>query len=206
MSERVVKIGDDERGGWSSDRPRREGAPARPVDISTRCRVLKISDRLRYTPGSLVVVVSASEQDRERFVDRVFEEKNAILSPVRVRALLAQKVAPEELEERTQQLLDAAIAKRIGNGDSVVVPVEGLDGADRERLARVAHARRRPRHVIFLDTGGSDEERPLLNELRNRLESGDLGAEGFQTALRLSSGALADVKRIVFRQPPRDDD
>lgn len=206
MSERVVKIGDDERGGWSSDRPRREGAPARPVDISTRCRVLKISDRLRYTPGSLVVVVSASEQDRERFVDRVFEEKNAILSPVRVRALLAQKVAPEELEERTGQLLDAAIAKRIGNGDSVVVPVEGLDGADRERLARVAHARRRPRHVIFLDTGGSDEERPLLNELRNRLESGDLGAEGFQTALRLSSGALSDVKRIVFRQPPRDDD
>src|SRR4051812_36860225 len=36
---RSVKISDDERGGWSSDRPRREGGPARPVDISTRCRV-----------------------------------------------------------------------------------------------------------------------------------------------------------------------
>jgi predicted kinase len=206
VSERIVKIGDDERGGWSSDRPRRDGAAARPVDISTRCRVLKVSDRMRYTPGSLVVIVSASQQDRERFVERVFEEKNAVLSPVRVRALLAQKVGADELEERTQQLLDAAIAKRIANGDSVVVPVEGLDGADRERLARVAHAKRRPRHVIFLDTGGSEEERPVLNELRNRLESGDLGAEGFQTALRLSPGALADVKRIVFRQPPRDDD
>lgn len=206
MSERIVKIGDDERGGWSSDRPRRDGAAARPVDISTRCRVLKVSDRMRYTPGSLVVIVSASQQDRERFVERVFEEKNAVLSPVRVRALLAQKVGADELEERTQQLLDAAIAKRIANGDSVVVPVEGLEGADRERLARVAHAKRRPRHVIFLDTGGSEEERPVLNELRNRLESGDLGAEGFQTALRLSPGALADVKRIVFRQPPRDDD
>lgn len=206
MSERIVKIGDDERGGWSSDRPRRDGAAARPVDISTRCRVLKVSDRMRYTPGSLVVIVSASQQDRERFVERVFEEKNAVLSPVRVRALLAQKVGADELEERTQQLLDAAIAKRIANGDSVVVPVEGLESADRERLARVAHAKRRPRHVIFLDTGGSEEERPVLNELRNRLESGDLGAEGFQTALRLSPGALADVKRIVFRQPPRDDD
>lgn len=205
-SQRSVKIGDDERGGWSSDRPRRDGAERRPVDISTRCRVLKLSDRMRYTPGSLVVVVSASEQDRERFVDRVFEEKGAILSPVRVRKLLAQKVGADELEERTTQLLDAAVAKRLGNGDSVVVPVEGLDAADRERFTRMAHAKRRPRHVIFLDTGADEEERPLMNELRNRLESGDLGSEGFQTALRLSSGALSDVKRIVFRQPPRDDD
>lgn len=207
MSQRSVKIGDDERGGWSSDRPRRDGGERRPADISTRCRVLKLSDRMRYTPGSIVVVVSASEADRERFVDRVFEEKNAILSPVRVRKLLAQKVGAEELEERTAQLLEAAVAKRLGNGDSVVVPVEGLDAEGRERLARMAHARRRPRHVIFLDTGtDDDEERAQLNELRNRLEAGDLGAEGFQTALRLSSGALADVKRIVFRQPPRDDD
>jgi predicted kinase len=206
VSERSVKIGDDERGGWSSDRPRRDGAKERPIDISTRCRVLKISDRLRYTPGSLVVIVSASQADREAFVDRVFEEKNAVLSPVRVRALLAQKLSGDELEERTQQLLDATIAKRITNGDSVVVPIEGLEAADRERLARVAHAKRRPRHIIFLDTGGSDEQRPALNELRNRLEGGDLGSEGFQTALRLSSGAVGDVKRIVFRQLPRDDD
>jgi len=204
--QRSVKIGDDERGGWSSDRPRRDGADKRPVDISTRCRVLKVSDRMRYTPGSLVVVVSASESDREKFVERVFEERGAILSPVRVRKLLAEKVAPEELEERTQQLLDAAIAKRIANGDSVVVPIEGLEGADREHLARVAHARRRPRHVVFLDTGADEELRPALNALRTRLESGELGQEGFQTALRLSSGAVSDVKRIVFRQPPRDDD
>ncbi len=207
MSERTVKIGDDERGGWSSDRPRRDGAAARPVDISTRCRVLKVSDRLRYSPGSLVVVVSPSEKERERFVERVFEERNAVLSPVRVRGLLAQKVGADELEDRTKQLLDAAIAKRIGNGDSVVVPIAGLESADREALARVAHARRRPRHVVFLDLPAEDDEqRAQLNELRTRLESGGLGAEGFQTALRLSAGALADVKRIVFRQPPRDDD
>jgi hypothetical protein len=207
VSERTVKIGDDERGGWSSDRPRRDGAPARPVDISTRCRVLKVSDRLRYSPGSLVVVVSPSEKERERFVERVFEDRGAVLSPVRIRGLLAQKVGADELDARTKQLLDATIAKRIANGDSVVVPLAGLDSADREALARVAHARRRPRHVIFLDLPAEDDEqRAELNELRTRLESGALGAEGFQTALRLSGGALADVKRIVFRQPPRDDD
>ncbi len=212
MSEtRSVKIGDDERGGWSSDRPRRDGTPSggggRPVDISTRQRVLKVTDRLRYTPGSLVVVISASEKDRESFVDRVFiEDKNAILSTVRIRKLLEQKFSGEELEAKTRQLWEATIVKRLGNGDQVIVPIEGLDGADREALNRLAHAKRRPRHAIFLDTGGSDEERPALNELRNRLEGGDLGQEGFQTALRLSAGALHDLKRIVFRTPQRDDD
>jgi predicted kinase len=207
VSERSVKIGDDERGGWSSDRPRRDGAAARPVDISTRCRVLKVSDRMRYSPGSLVVVVSPSAKERERFVERVFEDRNAVLSPARVRTLLASKVGADELEERTKQLLDAAITKRIANGDSVVVPVEGLESEDREQLARIAHAKRRPRHVVFLDLPAEDDEqRAQLNELRTRLETGGLGAEGFQTALRLSGGALADVKRIVFRQPPRDDD
>jgi predicted kinase len=207
VSERSVKIGDDERSGWSSDRPRRDGAAPRPVDISTRCRVLKVSDRLRYSPGSLVVVVSPSAKERERFVERVFEERNAVLSAARVRTLLAQKVGADELEERTGQLLDAAIAKRIANGDSVVVPVEGLESEDRERLARIAHAKRRPRHIIFLDLPAEDDEqRAQLNDLRTRLETGGLGAEGFQTALRLSPGALADVTRVVFRQPPRDDD
>src|SRR5436190_16682352 len=79
---RSVKIGADERTGWSSDRPRgRDGQdrPARPIDISTRCRTLKPSDRMRYSPGSLVVVVSASPADRDRFVDRAVEERGAVL-------------------------------------------------------------------------------------------------------------------------------
>ena len=60
-SARSVKIADDERGGWSSDRPRPGNRPERPADLSTRCRVLKPADRLRYSPGSLVMVVSGSE-------------------------------------------------------------------------------------------------------------------------------------------------
>lgn len=205
MSEqRSVKISDDERGGWSSDRPR-PGAP-RPVDISTRCRVLRASDRLRYSPGSLVVVISPSAEEREKFVARVFQdEKGTVFSPVTIRRMLAGKVADDAIAATAAQLIEATVTKRIDAGDSVVVPVEGLESPDREKLTRIAHAKRRPRHLIFLDTAVPDEERAAVNELRTRLDAGDLGAEGFQTALRLSTGALGEVKRILFRSAPKDD-
>src|SRR5690349_11583874 len=70
---RSVKFSDDERGGWSSDRPRRDGAAQRPADVSTRCRTLTPSDRLRYSPGSLVLIVSPSAGERDRFAGRVLE-------------------------------------------------------------------------------------------------------------------------------------
>ena len=48
---RSVRIGSDERTGWSSDRPRRDGAPPpRGPRVSVRCRVLPPTDRQRYTP------------------------------------------------------------------------------------------------------------------------------------------------------------
>ena len=56
---RSVKIGDTERSGWSSERPRRPGEserPPRPADVSVRGRVLAPSDWLRYQPGSLLLV------------------------------------------------------------------------------------------------------------------------------------------------------
>src|SRR5918998_5351839 len=92
-SSRSVKIDQDERGGWSSDRPRREGGPPRQADISVRSRVLRPADRMRYSPGSLVVVVSGSADDRDRFIGRVFEDRGAVLTLDRVRALLAGRVA-----------------------------------------------------------------------------------------------------------------
>ena len=92
-SSRSVKISNDERGAWSSDRPRREGdGPPRPRDLTTRCRVLSPSDRMRYSPGSLVVVVSPSADLRDRFTERVFEEKGVVLSPQAVRKLIAGRV------------------------------------------------------------------------------------------------------------------
>jgi predicted kinase len=206
-SSRSVKISDDERGGWSSDRPRRQG-PDRPPDISVRCRVLAPSDRLRYSPGSLVVIVSASAADRDRFAERVLEDRGALLSLDKVRGLLAGKVAADELEERAVQILDAAIAKRLGARESVVLAVDGLSAASREPYVRMAAQLKRPRHVILVESARdavAEEDRATLNELRRALDAGELGAEGFQTALRLGGGSVSELKRIVFRPPPSED-
>jgi len=205
---RSVKFSDDERGGWSSDRPRREGAAQRPVDVSTRCRTLTPSDRLRYSPGSLLLIVSPSAAERDRFAARVLEDRNAYLSLDKVRALLAGRVPAEQVEERALQLLDTAVGRRLEAGESVVIGADGLGPEQRERYIRMAHAVRRPRHVILLEAGRDDADedaRTALDELRRALVAGELGNEGIQTALRLSGGTVSEVKRIVFRPPPRDE-
>jgi hypothetical protein len=207
-SSRSVKIGADERTGWSSERPRRDGAPPRPVDVSVRCRVLTPSDRLRYSPGSLVLIVGPAAADAERFADRVIEERGAVLSLKRVRDLLAGRVEAEEMDDRSAQLLGAAVLKRLQAKNSTVVPLEGFDAAERDKFVRMAHAVGRPRHVVLLEAPRdqvTDEERPALDELRRVLDAGELGQEGFQTALRLGGNALSELKRIVFAPAPRDD-
>ena len=205
---RSVKIGADERTGWSSERPKRAGGPDRPPDISVRCKVLRPAEALRYSPGSLLLIASASEEDREALADRVIEQQGALLSTAKVRELLAGRVSDEEMEARAAQLLDAAVSKRLGANDSTVVVTSGLDPAERERLARLAAAAKRPRHLILVETARgkvSEDDLAPLNELRRRLDAGELGAEGFDTALRLGGDSIAELKRIVFRPPPRDD-
>jgi hypothetical protein len=205
---RSVKISSDERTGWSSERPRGEGAPPRPVDVSVRSRVLTPSDRLRYSPGSLVVIVGAEASQPARFAERVVEERSATLAPARVRELLAGRVPESELEERGAELLTSAVQKRLQSGQSVVLPLEGFDASERERYVRLAHGLRRPRHLILLEASRDkvrDDERSALDELRRSLDAGELGREGFQTTLRLGGQALTELKRIVFQPPPRDD-
>jgi hypothetical protein len=207
-SARSVRIGDDERGGWSSDRPRRDGAPPRPADISVRCRVLRPSDRLRYSPGSLVIVVSASATERDAFLDRLIPDRASLFSLGKVRGLLAGRVPEEEVEERAAELLGAAVAKRLEASETVVLAPEGLEPADRERYVRMAATAKRPRHLILIETSRdqvSDDDARALNELRRALDAGELGSEGIQTALRLGGGSAGEVKRIVFAPPPRDD-
>jgi predicted kinase len=205
---RSVRFSDDERGAWSSDRPRREGAAQRPVDVSTRCRILSPSDRLRYSPGSLLLLVAPSATERDRFAVRVLEDRNAYLSLDKVRALLRGRVPAEQAEERAVELLNTAVRKRIEAGETVVLGADGLAAEVREPYVRMAHAARRPRHVILLEAGrdeASEEARAALDELRRALVAGELGNEGIQTALRLSGGTVAEVKKIVFRPPPRDE-
>jgi hypothetical protein len=207
-STRSVKIPPDERGGWSSERPRRDGAPPRPVDVSARCQVLAPSDRLRYTPGSLLLIVSADAAEAARLSERVLEERGAALSLAKIRALLAGRVGTQELQARAQELLDATVAKRLSAGQTVVIVVEGLGAERREGYVRLAHGLHRARHLILLETPRDqvpEEERATLNELRRALDAGELGLEGFQTALRLGGAAIGELQRIVFRRPPRED-
>jgi len=203
---RSVKIGQDERGGWSSDRPRPGGA--RPANISTRCRLLSPTDRLRYSPGSLVVVVSPSASVRDRFVERLIEDRSSLLALAKVRALVAGRVPDEVVDERAAELLTATVQKRLASSDTVVIPVETLDPAEREPFVRAAAAAKRPRHIILVEPPKDavpEEDRAALNELRRALDAGELGEEGFQTALRLGGGSVDELKRILFRPPPKDD-
>src|SRR5689334_25369897 len=97
--QRSVKIGDDERLGWSSERPRRDGGrPERPADISTRNRVLKPSEEILYSPGSLVVIASSAPDQADAFVNRLVQTKGALFSMNKVRGLLEGRVGEAELE------------------------------------------------------------------------------------------------------------
>lgn len=204
-SSRSVKISDDERGGWSSDRPRRDGAPPRPADLTVRCRVLPTTDHMRYTPGSLVLVISASKIERDRFTDRLIEDKNSVLSRDKVRALLAGRVADDQVEEKSEELLIAAIRRRLTAGDTTVIGLDTLGPEEREPILRMATELKRPRHAIFLDTKVGEDERAEHDALRKAVDAGDLGAEGVQTAMRLGGSAITDLRIIVFRRAPKQD-
>ena len=205
---RSVKIGADERTGWSSERPRRDGAPPRPPDLTVRSRVLTPSDHLRYSPGSMLVIVCPIPAERDRFAERMIPNRASLLSLGKVRALLAGRVSEEDIESRASDVLDAAVLKRLQANETVVIAAEGTGAEEREHYARMAAAAKRSRHLVLLEVARDDvpeEDRAPLNELRRRLDAGELGAEGFQTAMRIGGQSVSELKRIVFEYPPRDD-
>ena len=204
---RSVRISEDERGGWSSDRPRKPGTPPREPDVSVRGRVLKPTDLLRYSPGSLLIIASASPAMRERFADRLIEQKGALFSLQKVRDLIAGRVPEDQMDEKAVELLDAAVAKRLDAGETVVVTA-GVSPEERERHVRVAARNRRPRHLILLEAPKdevSEDDRAPLNDLRRRIDAGELGSDGFHSSLRLGGDAPSELKRLVFRPEPRDE-
>jgi len=173
-----------------------------------RCRVLSPSDQLRYSPGSLLVIVCASSSERERFAQRLVENRASLLSLDKVRGLLAGRVPEQEIEARGAELLGAALQKRLEANEDVVVCADGLGADERERYVRLAARHKRPRHLILVEAGRDqvdEEQRAPLNDLRRRLDAGELGAEGFQTALRLGGKSVSELKRIVFRSLSRDE-
>ncbi len=145
---------------------------------------------------------------RDQFTARVFEDKGLVLSPSALRRLITGRVPDDQVEAKASELLTATVAKRLDAGDSVVVAVEGLSAEERDPFVRAASALRRPRHLILLEAGRDDvaeEDRAALNELRRALDAGEVGSEGFQTAMRLGGGTIAELKRIVFRPAPKED-
>jgi hypothetical protein len=208
---RSVKIGENERSGWSSERPRKPGEAERPprqADVSVRGRVLAPSDSLRYSPGSLLLIACADPAMRDAFAARVIADAGALLSLGKVRGLLAGRVGDDVIDEKTQALLDGATKKRLAEGHTVVIALEGLDAAEREHYVRMAHAFNRPRHLVLVEAGKdkvAEEDRAALGELRTTLDAGGLGQEGFVTSLRLGGATVSELKRIVFAPPPRDD-
>ena len=209
---RNVKIGDNERGGWSSDRPRRPGEPERPPrkqDVSVRGRVLGPTDRMRYSPGSLLLIACADRTLRDRFVARVIDEQSAVLSLDKVRALLAGKVAEDELDAKAQR---AARRRR----------VQALHGRpDRRDPARDA---RRPRsasatcasppptgaRAISCSWRPARTTSPTPTASRSascapRSTGASSAQEGFMTSLRLGGRMVEELKKIIFAPPPADD-
>jgi hypothetical protein len=156
----------------------------------------------------LLLIVGAAASEPERFAERVVEERSAVLTLAKVHALLEGRVAAEEMAARSRELLEAAILKRLKAGQSVVVAIRGFDASERDRLVRLAHGERRPRHLVLIETSRDqvlEDEGPGLDQLRRALDAGELGSEGFQTVLRLGGSGLTELKRIVFQRPPRDD-
>lgn len=156
----------------------------------------------------MLVVVGAKASRPDQFLERTLEERGLAFSLAKVRALLAGRVPDDEIEARAGELLDAAVLKRLKSSQTVVVATESLDVAERRHYVQLAHNQRGPRHLLLIETPRDqvlDDERPQLDELRRTLDAGELGAEGFHTALRLAGSALAELKRIVFRPAPRED-
>jgi len=206
---RSVKIGDDERTGYSSDRPRRGGGPARPPDLRVNTRVLAPADRLRYSPGSLLIVCCASSQELEAFLERLIDDRASVLTRSRVLKLLAGRVPEEAIEQRADELLRLTAGKRMEARQTVVLGLVDMSAATREPFLAKASELHRPRHLILLEVSREqvdEDTRGPLNELRRALDAGELGAEGIQTALRLGGGTAEEVKRIIFRPPSREED
>ena len=138
---RSVKIGEDERTGWSSDRPRRDGAPPRPANLTVHCRVLRPADRLRYSPGSLLIVACADPAERDAFLERLDRGALGAALAGQGRRRCSRAASPRRSSPSgPRELLAAAVAKRLENRQTVVLAAEGFEPEEREPFVRVAAA------------------------------------------------------------------
>src|SRR3954468_17533067 len=158
---RSVKIGADERTGWSSERPQRgRTGPGRPPRPAGRALTVAASDTLTFPSGSLVVFTGADAVTVHRLVARLLP-RPALISYDPMARAVAEKVAPEQVGEVTLRLVRKRVAERQAEGQATVIETGDLSTELRTALAALAD-RRAGAHLVVLDSGRKavdDDER-----------------------------------------------
>lgn len=201
---RSVKIGADERTGWSSERPQRKSSgPGRPPKPAGRALNVKASDTLSFPNASLVVFTGADPITVHRLVARMLP-KPALVSYDALARAVAEKVPAEQVQEVTLRLIGKRVAERRAEGQATVVEIGDLSAEPRTALAAFAD-RRAGAHLVVLDSGrqavGDDERFEALRTVVTGARSGEIGSEGFSTTMVLGRVDLDKVTGIEFVAP-----
>jgi hypothetical protein len=200
---RSVKIGADERTGWSSERPERKSSgPGRPPRPAGRALNVAASDTLSFPAGSLVVFTGADVVTIHRLVARMLP-RPALVSYDPLARAVAEKVPAEQVEEVTLRLVSKRVAERQAEGQATVIATSDLSAELRRKLAALAE-RRAGSHLVVLDSGrkavDDDERFEELRAVVTGARSGEIGSEGFSTAMVLGRVDLDKVTGIEFVQ------
>jgi hypothetical protein len=206
-SVRSVKIGADEKSGWSSDRPQRTTAAGggRPPRPSGRAMVLSASDQLSFPNGSLVLFTGADPVVLHRLVGRLLPRPTVLSYDPLARAVAA-KVPAEKVAAMTLQMVSKAVRERLAEGLPMVIETTDLSSELRTGLAALAGPPAGS-HLVVLDSGRKavpDEERfEALRTLATQARSGEIGSEGFSTVVVLGRSDLDTVTEVEFTQRKR---
>jgi hypothetical protein len=205
---RSVKIGADERTGWSSERPERKSSgPGRPPRPAGRALNVAASDTLSFPNGSLVVFTGADIVTVHRLLARMLP-KPALISYDPLARAVAEKVPAEQVGEVTLRLVAKRVEERKAEGQATVIETGDLSAELRTALAKLAD-RRAGSHLVVLDAGrkavGDDERFEELRTVVTGARSGEIGSEGFSTVMVLGRIDLDKVTGIEFVQPRRRD-
>jgi hypothetical protein len=203
---RSVKIGADERTGWSSERPQRTSSgPGRPPRPQGRALTVAASDTLSFPAGSLVIFTGADPTPVHRLVGRLLPRPTVISYDVLARAV-AEKVGADQVTEVTLRLVGKRVAERQAEGQATVIETADLSSELRTALAKLAD-RRAGSHLVVLDSGreaiGDDARFEELRAVATGARSGEIGSEGFSTVTVLGRKDLDKVTAIEFAQRRR---
>ncbi len=201
---RSVKIGADERTGWSSERPERKSSgPGRPPRPAGRALNVAASDTLSFPNGSLVVFTGADPITVHRLVARMLP-RPALISYDALARQVAEKVPADRVGEVTLQLISKRVGERKAEGQATAIETADLSSELRTALAAMAD-RRAGSHLVVFDSGrkavGDDERFEQLRAVVSGARSGEIGSEGFSTAMVLGRVDLDKVTGIEFVAP-----